>query len=118
MLRLYLDEDSIRAGLVRALGREAFDVVTAAEVKNRGRNDAEQLGAATAEGRVFLTANVRDFSRLHTTLVSAGGHHAGIIFLSLQRTPIGVQVGALRSLAESRSAEQMRDRVGFLANWI
>jgi hypothetical protein len=43
-LRLYLDEDSIRHGLVQALRARGVDVVTALEAGMRERPDDENLG--------------------------------------------------------------------------
>lgn len=44
--------------------------------------------------------------------------HAGIIVLSDQRAPVGVQLRALQKLSASLSAEDMRGRLEFLLNWV
>src|SRR5690242_16357996 len=58
--RLYLDEDVIPevARLLRARG---IDVISVHEVGATGLSDEQQLERATAEDRVLLTNNYRDF---------------------------------------------------------
>lgn len=90
MLRLYHDEDALQGGLVAALRRAGFDCLTANEAGMRGRTDEQQLAFATSQGRVLYTKNTADFCRLDAQWRVAGRHHAGIIVLTDQRTPIGV----------------------------
>jgi hypothetical protein len=78
-LRLYLDEDSIRHGLVQALRARGVDVLTALEAGMGERLDDENLEYAAAEGRVLYTCNISDFSRLHAAWLNQGRSHAGLL---------------------------------------
>jgi hypothetical protein len=117
MLSLYLDEDSMDRDLVRALRRAGIDVLTVAEAGRRGVVDEQQLAFATSGGRTLYTCNVTDFARLHSYWLRHGLHHAGVVLLTEQLTPIGTQIGALLRLTSALNAETMRDRLEFLSNW-
>jgi hypothetical protein len=114
---LYLDEDSLTRALVRGLRAQGVDVVTAAEAGTVSLKDEEQLSFAAQQSRAIYTANLTDFVRLHGVWLRAGRHHAGVIVLTDQRTPIGVQIRALVRLVNTHSLETMRDRMEFLSNW-
>ncbi|MEZ4706341.1 MAG: DUF5615 family PIN-like protein [Caldilineaceae bacterium] len=64
-IKLYLDEDSQRNGLVRALRARGIDVTTAMDADLLGRLDEENLDFATAQGRVLFSFNRGDFDNLH-----------------------------------------------------
>jgi predicted nuclease of predicted toxin-antitoxin system len=118
VLRLYHDEDALQAALVSALRRAGFDCLTANEANMRGRTDQEQLAFATGARRVLYTKNTADFRRLDTQWRLAGRRHGGIIVVTDQRTPIGVQVKALQAMADRSAAEEMVDRLEFLLNYV
>ena len=65
-ISLYLDEDTIQKGLVKALGNAAVDVTTTASENRLGFSDESQLIWAAKQGRVIYTFNVDDFCRLHS----------------------------------------------------
>ncbi|MEK7217242.1 MAG: DUF5615 family PIN-like protein [Chloroflexota bacterium] len=117
MFRLYHDEDALQAALVAALRRAGFDCLTAGEARMRGQPDDHQLAFATGEGRVLYTRNTGDFRRLDAEWRLSGRHHAGIIVLTGQRTPIGAQLRAIHVLAEKFTAQDMADRLEFLLNY-
>jgi ActR/RegA family two-component response regulator len=58
-LRLYLDEDSMRRSLVRALRARGIDVVTALDAGMIERADREHLAYAASHARVLCTFNLR-----------------------------------------------------------
>lgn len=105
-------------GVVQGLRANGIDVLTAKEAGRNGLADDEHLTFAAAEGRAIYSTNVADFNRLHTTWQRTGDHHAGIVMLTHQGTPIGVQIRALTRLATTLDAETMRDRIEFLRDWI
>ncbi len=57
-IRLYLEEDSMRHALVRALRARGVDVVTALDEEMIEREDEEHLDYATGQGRVLYSFNV------------------------------------------------------------
>ena len=75
-----MDED-----FVEALKARNVDVLTVADAGMLHRSDEEQLDWAKQNGRVIFSFNTRDFYRLHTTLVSKGSSHAGIILALMGR---------------------------------
>jgi len=60
------------------LRRRGHDVLAIQEDSTlQGRPDPEVLARATELGRVLVTDNVADFSRLHRIVLQEGDHHAG-----------------------------------------
>ncbi len=114
-IRLYLDEDSMRASLLRALRARQVDVVTVAEADLMGSSDEEQLAYASAQARTIFTFNRGDFARLHKAWLNAGRPHAGIVVSDQLET--GIVVRRLLKLLAARSAEEMRNQFEYLSNW-
>lgn len=118
MFPLYLDEDSSERALVAALRGAGFDCLTVLEAQRTRFSDEDQLAFAAEEGRVIYTRNTRDFRRLDALWHQAGRSHAGIIVLSIQQTPVGVQLRALTKVAAAFESGDMVDRLVFLRNYI
>jgi hypothetical protein len=116
-IKLYLDEDAQRSGLVQALRLRGVDVLTANEAGMGERDDADHLDFATAQNRALYSFNIRDFSALHTDCIEAGRHHAGIILAQQQHYSLGEQMRRLLRLIHTISAEDMCDRIEFLSAW-
>jgi len=74
MARLYAYEDVPRP-LVERLRALGHDVVTVAELGKSQCPDHEVLRDATADGRVVVTHNRKDFEKLHR----ASNAHSGIV---------------------------------------
>jgi hypothetical protein len=117
VLRLYLDEDSMRTALISGLRRLTFDVLTTEEALTRRQPDGEQLTYATEQARAIFTQNVGDYSDLHRMLMQTGGSHAGIILLTDQYAPVGLQLRCFGRLVRTRSQESLRDSLVFLLNY-
>jgi predicted nuclease of predicted toxin-antitoxin system len=63
-IRLLIDEDVSKGPqLAAALRRRGFEVMAVQEVGRMGLSDDELLDYAVAEGRAFLTFNIKDFVR-------------------------------------------------------
>ena len=116
-IRLYLEEDSMRYALVRALRARGVDVVTALEAGMIGREDRAHLDFATAQGRVLYSFNVGDFYRLHAAYSAEGKSHAGMILARQQHYSAGEQMRRLLKLIDAKSAEGMWNQVEFLGKW-
>lgn len=78
-LRLYMDMDSLRPAVIRALRANGTDILTSAEAGHQLFGDEQQLEFATAEVRAIYTANLVDFTRLHAAWMRGGRHHHGVI---------------------------------------
>jgi hypothetical protein len=114
MIRLYLEEDSMRRSLDRALRARGIDVITALDAGVIGRTDEQQLEYATTQGRALYGFNVAHFYRLHTAYVTQGKSHAGIVLARQQRYSVAEQTRHLLRLVASKSAADMKNRVEFL----
>jgi predicted nuclease of predicted toxin-antitoxin system len=119
-MRLLLDEDSSGALLARLLRNAGHDVESAVELGTTGDPDPKQLIYAIRQGRLLMTRNADDFKLLHELVLTAGGHHSGIIITHYENnaardfTPRGI-VTALGKLAASGPA--FRDSVHILNQW-
>jgi hypothetical protein len=116
-IRLYVDEDSLRHALVRALRAQGVDVVTAIDAGMLGRDDADHLEYAISLDRVLFTRNVNDFPRLHKEYLADGRTHSGIV-ITTQAQTVGDQLRGLLLLTGERSAEDMVDQLVYLSAWI
>ena len=113
-IRLYIDEDAMAQALIRRLRARGADVLTAFEADMMGRDDAAQLAFAIAQERTLYTFNVGDFCRLHADYMERGNHHSGIIVMPRQRYGIGGQIRALLEIIQTKTAEDLKDRLIFL----
>lgn len=116
-IRLYFDEDAMTDSVVQALLARNIDVLTAEAAGMRRRLDAEHLAYAAAQGRVLYSFNTGDYQALHTTYLTQGMSHSGIILARQQRYSVGEQMRRLLRLIHTVSAEEMRDRIEFLSAW-
>jgi Domain of unknown function (DUF5615) len=117
-IRLYLDEDTINASLVKALRNANLDVDTVADAQRLGLSDEEQLMWAVNQGRVLYSYNVGDFCQLHSSFIVDERNHAGIILAPQRQYSIGQQQRGLLKLAASLSAEEMVNQLLFLSAYV
>lgn len=116
VIRLYFDEDSMDADVVDGLRLHNVDVITAADAGMLSRNDESQIQWALENNRVIYTFNIRDFYRIHTSIIKQTKTHKGII-LGQQSYSIGEQIRRIRKLVFFKSAEEMENQVEFLSAW-
>jgi Domain of unknown function (DUF5615) len=84
---LLLDE-MFSDGIAQQLRAKGYDVVSAvADPALVGLPDDQVLAYATAEGRVLVTANIKDFVPLDGRYRAAGQSHAGLILVSTKTFP-------------------------------
>ena len=117
-ISLYLDEDTIKSALVKALRNADLDVMTVADVGMLGYSDEEQLIWSTEQKRVIYSFNIGDFCRLHRDYMIQGKTHAGIILAPQRQYSIGQQVRGLLKLVAARSAEDMLNQLIFLNSYL
>lgn len=117
-ISLYMDEDAMDWELVRALRSRGVDVITVGEVETTGTSDEEQLILATEQGRVIYTFNVGDFCRLHSIYTAEERSHAGIVIGTQQGYSVGRQLRGILRLSATKSAEEMRNQLVYLSNYI
>jgi hypothetical protein len=80
-MRLYLDDDSVNALVVRLLRHAGHDVELPNDVGMVGRSDAVQLEHSIRSNRTMLSGNHRDFEELHELIEAAGDEHRGILIV-------------------------------------
>ena len=115
---LYLDEDTIKSALVKALQNADLDVITVADVGMLGSSDVEQLIWSTEHKRVIYSFNIGDFCRLHSDYMAQDKTHTGIILTQQRQYSIGQQVRGLLKLVATRSAEDMINQLVFLNSYL
>jgi len=103
--------------MLYALRARGIDVQTALEAEMIERSDADHLKFATAQGRVLCSFNVGDFHRLHTSYMAQHKSHAGIVLARQQQYAVGEHMRRLLKLIAHLTAEEMKNRVGFLSAW-
>lgn len=117
-IRLYLDEDTMKNPLIKALRNADLDVVTVADANRLGYGDREQLIWATEQKRTIYSFNIGDFCRLHHNCMLQSKQHTGIILASQQQYSIGQQLKGLLRLVASKSAEDIANQLIFLSSYI
>jgi len=70
-VRLYLDDDSVDAGLIRLLRYGGHDVEIPADAGLAGSSDQVHLAHAIRDRRAVLTRNQGDFDDPHDLVASA-----------------------------------------------
>ena len=115
---LYLDEDTIKSALVKALRNADLDVITVIDARMLGRSDEEQLILSTKHKRVIYSFNIGDFCKLHRDYMIQGKTHTGIILAPQQQYAIGQQLTRLLKLVAANSAEYMINQLIFLNSYV
>ncbi|MFN0093936.1 MAG: DUF5615 family PIN-like protein [Dehalococcoidia bacterium] len=115
MIALYLDEDIQSRAIAGALATLGFDILTTADAGRNGEADHSQLEFAALLGRAILTANVKDFARLHTATVRAGRTHAGILLVTHRQWSPGEL--ARRIAALGRARDGLVNDLVYLSDW-
>lgn len=79
--KLLLDE-MLSGDIAAQLRVRGYDVTAVVEDSALvGTPDEELLAHATSDGRLLVTANVRDFAAIHAAWSSRGRGHAGLIYV-------------------------------------
>ena len=100
-MKFYFDEDSCQHRLIGALRSHGIDVLSSLEAGMNARDDESHLIFATTQGRVLVSANVRDFASLHYDRVEQCGSHCGILIVPQQRYSTGEIVRRILRVASS-----------------
>ena len=115
---LYLDEDTIKSALVKALRNADLDVITVIDAGMLGRSDEDQLNWSTQQKRVIYSFNIGDFCKLHRDYMVEGKTHGGIILAPQQQYSIGRQLTGLLKLLAVKSSEDMTNQLIFLNSYL
>jgi hypothetical protein len=117
LIQFYLDEDAMDSGLVIALRSQGVTLITTSAVNRVSAADSEQLAFATSRGSVLYSFNMADYCRLHEEWMHDGRPHAGIVVAPQKVHSVGEQMRRLLRIRAALSADEMVNRIEFLAAW-
>lgn len=116
-MRILLDAHISGRTVGKALIESGHDVrALDSDTTLEGLSDPEVLELAAAEGRVLVTANIRDFEPLLRERAGERRPHAGVILVpaSVRNEAFGVLSTGVKETLADMSQEQWVDRVEWL----
>jgi predicted nuclease of predicted toxin-antitoxin system len=119
-MRLLLDENLSDRRLASRLQARGHEPVLAADVGLLAVTDARVSTWAITLGLPVLTRDSEDFADLHDLLMTAGGHHPGMLFIRFDNDPR--QNLSDRGIADAiskleSSGVPIRDKINVLNRW-
>ena len=106
-IKIYADE-SVNIAIIEGLKRRGVHAFSAKDIGKLGLTDEEQLKTAIQNQAVIFTHDV-DFIK-----IAINKNHPGIIYAHQQKTTIGECIRKLKTIAETRTAEEMANQIIFL----
>jgi predicted nuclease of predicted toxin-antitoxin system len=119
-VRLYVDDDSVDAILVRLLRKAGHDVHLPADIGIVGSHDANHFKQAIQEDRLVLTHNQKDFPYLHQLVIVSQGHHPGLLMVRRDNDPRRdlTRAGIVRAIGNLLAAGvTLADNLHVLNQW-
>jgi hypothetical protein len=116
-MRILLDAHICGRTVGKALIERGHDVLALdSEVELEGLSDPEVLELGAAEGRVLVTANIRDFEPLLREWADESRPHAGVILVppSVRNEAFGVLISGVQKTLADATWEVWTDRVAWL----
>ncbi len=116
-MRILLDAHISGRTVGRALVEAGHDVrALDSEIEFEGLSDPEVLELAAAEGRVLVTANVKDFEPLLREWAGESRPHAGLILIpsSVRNEAFGVLISGIGITLSGATQEEWVNRVQWL----
>lgn len=106
-MKIYADE-SVNVAVIEGLKRRGVEVFSAKDIGKLGLTDEQQIEVATKNQAVIFTHDV-DFLR-----IALHKQHLDIIYVHQQKLSVGECIRRLKAIAETKSPEEMRNRIIFL----
>jgi predicted nuclease of predicted toxin-antitoxin system len=116
-VRILLDAHISGRTVGKSLAGAGHDVrALDSEAELEGLSDPEVLELAAAEGRLLVTANVRDFGPLLREWAGEGRPHSGVILIpaSVKNEAFGVLISGVQEALADTTQEGWIDRVAWL----
>lgn len=116
-MKILLDAHISGMTVGKALTERGHDVRSIdSEPELEGLSDPEVLQLATAEGRILVTANVRDFEPLLREWAGESRPHAGVILVpsSVRNEAFAVLISGVQETLADTVQEDWVDRVAWL----
>jgi predicted nuclease of predicted toxin-antitoxin system len=86
-MNLYLDDNSVKSGLVNLLRRAGHQVTVPVDFGLAGASDPRHLACCAAQMQVLLTRDYDDYLDLHDLVQATHGRHAGILIVRADNDP-------------------------------
>src|SRR5215210_4376416 len=116
-MRILLDAHISGGTVGRALDEGGHDArALDSEPELEGLSDPEVLELAAVEGRVLVTANIRDFEPLLREWAGESRRHAGVILVpaSVRNEAFGVLISGVEKTIADTTQEEWANRVEWL----
>ncbi|HSK85559.1 MAG TPA: DUF5615 family PIN-like protein [Rubrobacter sp.] len=116
-MRILLDAHISGRTVGKALTENGHNVrAIDSEPELEGLSDPEVLELATAEGRILVTANIRDFEPLLREWAGESRPHTGVILVpsSVRNEAFGVLISSVEETLADSVQEDWIDRVAWL----
>jgi predicted nuclease of predicted toxin-antitoxin system len=116
-MRILLDAHISGRTVGKALVEDGHDVhALDSEPELEGLSDPEVLELAAAEGRVLVTANIRDFEPILREWTGESRSHAGVILVpsSVRNEAFGVLISGVEEMLADTGQEEWVDRVEWI----
>jgi predicted nuclease of predicted toxin-antitoxin system len=116
-MKLLLDAHISGRTVGKALGEGGHDVrALDSEPELEGLSDPEVLQLAAAEGRILVTANIRDFEPLLREWAGERRSHAGVILVpsSVRNEAFGALISGVQETIAGTTQEDWLDRVEWI----
>ncbi len=116
-MRILLDAHVSGRTVGKALIESGHDVrALDSEIELEGLSDPEVLGLAAAEGRVLVTANIRDFEPLLREWAGEDRTHPGVILIpsSVRNEDFGVLISGVQKTIADTTHEEWVNRAEWL----
>ncbi len=116
-MRILLDAHISGRTVGKALVESGHDVrALDSESEFEGLSDPEVLGLAAAEGRVLVTANIRDFEPILREWAGESRPHASVILVpsSVRNEAFGVLISGVEETLADTGQEEWVDRVEWI----
>jgi hypothetical protein len=113
LLDVHISGRTVGKALIEG-GHDAQALDSEAELE--GLSDPDVLELAVAEGRVLVTANIRDFEPLLREWAGARRSHAGVMLLpsSVRNEAFGVLISGVEETLVDTRQEEWVDRLAWL----
>ena len=116
-MRILLDAHISGRTVGKALVEGGHDVrALDSEIELEGLADPEVLELTATEGRVLVTANIRDFEPLLREWAGEGRSHAGVILVpsTVRNEAFGALISGVEKTLAATTQEEWIDRVEWL----
>ena len=116
-MRILLDAHISGRTVGKALVEDGHDVrALDSEVELEGLSDPEILELAVVEGRILVTANIRDFEPILRQWAGESRSHAGVILVpsSVRNEAFRVLISGLEETIANTGQEEWVDRVEWI----